>query len=147
MLKTDRKLMVIIFSMLSASSLATENLLECEAVIFDCQHAGGEIKVCRSETQYLLMNSENDLHVQFNANAPQFEKSSYHRALVNEHSLTLSKSGFAYTFSDYQSEEMSLHIAELSVRIEQNNLVKNIFCEQNSVSGLAQLANTKEFPF
>ena len=140
------KLFTVVFIIFSVSVFAEANIARCDSIIFNCNLPDGSIKVCRAEKGFSIIDRNNNEETILFFDASQYEKTSYHRALVNEHRLILGRNNFEYIFSYYENEEIIEKTAQLSVSIENDKLVKNNICEKLSISRLAELDDTNENP-
>ncbi|WP_404343680.1 hypothetical protein [Pseudoalteromonas mariniglutinosa] len=67
------------------------------------------------------------------------EKSSYHRSLVTEHSLTFNRSGSEVIVSDYYSEEFDTVTKEKTVTLQKNGTKKYWVCDSTAISKLTSI--------
>ena len=67
------------------------------------------------------------------------EKSSYHRSLVTEHSLTFNGGESEVTVSDYYSEEYDTVTKENTVTLQNNDIKKYWVCDSIAISKLASI--------
>ncbi|UJF20502.1 hypothetical protein [Shewanella sp. OMA3-2] len=69
-------------------------------------------------------------------------KSSYHRSLVTEHSMTFTHGDSEVIVSDYYSEELNMITKETSVTIQKNGKKEYWLCDE---SGFSQLGSIEDF--
>ena len=67
------------------------------------------------------------------------EKSSYHRSLVTEHSLTFNGGESEVIVSDYYSEEFDTVTKENTVTLQKNDIKKYWACDSTAISKLASI--------
>ncbi|AZN34768.1 hypothetical protein [Pseudoalteromonas sp. Xi13] len=67
------------------------------------------------------------------------EKSSYHRSLVTEHSLTFNGGESEVIVSDYYSEEFDTVTKENTVTLQKNEIKKYWVCDSTAISKLASI--------
>lgn len=67
------------------------------------------------------------------------EKSSYHRSLVTEHSLTFNGGESEVIVSDYYSEEFDTVKKENTVTLQKNDIKKYWVCDSTAISKLASI--------
>ncbi|MEH6394352.1 hypothetical protein [Pseudoalteromonas sp.] len=67
------------------------------------------------------------------------KKSSYHRSLVTEHSLTFSDDGIEVIVSDYYSEEFDAVTKEKTVTLQKKDTKKYWVCDSTAMSKLASI--------
>ncbi|MEM5547436.1 hypothetical protein [Pseudoalteromonas fuliginea] len=67
------------------------------------------------------------------------EKSSYHRFLVTEHSLTFNEGKSEVIVSDYYSEELDTVTKEKTVTLQKNEIKKYWVCDSTAISKLASI--------
>ncbi|WOC28326.1 hypothetical protein LY624_20870 [Pseudoalteromonas sp. N1230-9] len=125
-----------------ASCSASQNE---SAVIFKC-HADKptpiDVVVSEHDGNYKLMQF-NTAQVKLTemTSISDASKSSYHRSLVNEHSMTFTHNGNKITVSDYHSEELGMITKEKSVTIEHDAKKDYWLCDDSSVSKLPSIEN------
>jgi hypothetical protein len=92
----------------------------------------------------MLLQASEERVTSYEVDQKEFKKTSYHRALVNEHSIELIIEDKKYIFSDYKSEELGDNTAELSVQITKDGVPRDtLYCDIQSTSALAKLKDTK----
>lgn len=69
------------------------------------------------------------------------EKSSYHRSLVTEHSLSFRDDEIEVTVSDFYSEEFHTVKKEKTVTLQKNDVKKYWVCDSTATSKLASIEN------
>ncbi len=65
-----------------------------------------------------------------------FKLDSYHRALVDEKTLSFDTQGYSVLVSDYHSEELGEEISVLSVTLEKEGIKQYFECGEGSYSNL-----------
>ncbi|GGB22063.1 hypothetical protein [Agarivorans gilvus] len=139
---------VVVVLGLSFVSASCSAAAECSKEVFGCftsQPKPLTMKLCESSKGYYLE--------QFIVDGEQLGKvkqqvtlfkTSYHRSMVDEHSVEFQILNTKVIVSDYHSEELGEIIDELSVTVIENGEKKYFECEGKSFSGLSSLENTSK---
>jgi hypothetical protein len=144
-----RKLRILnIIAFVGASLLSVSCSAEtgCEKEVFVCytkEPTPLAVKLCEgSEGYYLDQFVVGNEQVDLSQQPANFFKTSYHRSLVDEHSLAFKVQGTSITVSDYHSEELGEVTEELTVTLVNNDKKQYFECGGKSLSLLPSLDNS-----
>lgn len=128
------------FSLLIAASC--ESKPSCNQDVFVCVAENTQFNMCETNDSLYISNFTLDgKTIAENTNINEYVKQSYHRSLVNEHSLVFNVGEKSVLLSDYESEKFNNPISELTIQIESNPNKQVIECKDNSLSKLAGIEN------
>ncbi|OAN11501.1 hypothetical protein A3K86_21460 [Photobacterium jeanii] len=140
--------LTLITSALMSLSFATS--AKCETEVFYCQSsipADVEVLLCLEDSALTLKKFNFDDKISLSEfEHSTFEKGSYHRSLVDEHTLFLKSENNVknLTFTEYNSAELGEDTREISIEIDIENKKQKITCNNKSFSRLSEIEDTIE---
>ncbi|GAD00156.1 hypothetical protein [Agarivorans albus] len=141
-----RALNIIAFLGASLLSVSCSAETACEKEVFVCytkEPTPLAVKLCEDYKGYYLEQFiVGDEQIDLSQQPIQFLKTSYHRSMVDEHSVAFQVQGTSITVSDYHSEELGEITDELSVTLIKNDKKQYFECGGESLSLLPSLDNS-----
>ncbi|MDO6685486.1 MULTISPECIES: hypothetical protein [unclassified Agarivorans] len=139
------KVLVALVSIFSMSCSVAE---ECKKEVFVCSSTEPELvalKLCAGINDFHLAELVTEGYSFDASSQPDaFIKSSYHRAMVDEHSVEFKLDNIKVIVSDYHSEELDDVTGELSVTLLEGEKKRYFECDADSFSHLPDYANTTQ---
>ena len=125
--------------------------INCNEKVFVCETNSPSplsLHLYKNDKSYYLTEFKIDNNSLVKSGTPiQFEKGSYHRPLVDEHSLTFVTNQLSVTLSDHKSEEFGELETFFTVGVVNEGNQVNFTCDDGSYSNLSEIKDNVELDY